>query len=89
MSNQVNLIIALAIGALISAVLLVLEPMTNYAILILWLEMPGIAAAFFFWGSSPFVGIAITWAVNALVYGLVAFAVLTALGAMAAKPKSS
>lgn len=90
MSNKANLILALVIGALISAVLLVLEPLTDYALLSL--EMPGITAAYFFWGaagSSPFMGIAIAWAVNALIYGLGAFAVLTALSAMATKAKRS
>jgi hypothetical protein len=89
MSNKANLTIALAVGALISAVLLVLEPLTNYSLLS-W-EMPGISAAYLFWGavgSSPYVGIAITWAVNALTYGLGAFAILTVLSAMATKPKS-
>jgi hypothetical protein len=89
MSNKANLIIALTIGALISAVLLVLEPLTDYAFLSL--EMPGITAAYFFWGavgSSPYVGIAIAWVVNALVYGTGAFAILAVLGAMVPRPQS-
>lgn len=89
MSSKANLIIALTIGAFISAALLVLEPLTDYALLSL--EMPGITAAYFFWGavgSSPFLGIGIAWAVNALVYGLVAFAVLSVLGAVTTRPKS-
>ena len=75
-----GLIIALAIGALISMVLLVLEPLTDYSLLSL--EWPGITAAYLFWGAvggSAFLGIAIAWAVNALTYGLGAFCVLTAL----------
>lgn len=90
MSNKANLIIALAIGALISAGLLVLEPLTDYALLSL--EMPGITAAYLFWGAgggSALPGIAIAWAVNAIIYGLGAFAILTALSAMMTKPKSS
>jgi hypothetical protein len=83
LSAKANLIIALAIGALISAVLLALEPLTDYAFLSL--EWPGISAAYLFWGAaggSAFAGIAISWAVNALTYGLGAFAILTALSAL-------
>jgi hypothetical protein len=90
MSTKANFIIALAIGALISAVLLVLEPLTDFALLS-W-EWPGITVAYFFWGAgsgSAFAGIAIGWAVNALVYGLGAFAVLRVLGALLIKPKRS
>lgn len=89
MSNKANLIVAWVIGALISAVLLVLEPLTDYSLLSL--EMPGITAAYLFWGAgsgSALPGIAITWAVNALAYGLGAFAILTALGAFVTKPQS-
>lgn len=89
MSNKANLIVASAIGALISAVLLVLEPLTDYSLLSL--EMPGIAAAYLWWGAGgggAWPGIAITWAVNALTYGLGAFAVLTALSALLTKPHS-
>jgi hypothetical protein len=79
-SVKLNLIIALAIGALISAVLLAIEPLTDYAFLD-W-EWPGVSAAYLFWGAlggSPFMGIAISWAVNALCYGLGAFVILSAL----------
>jgi hypothetical protein len=72
-----RLIIALAIGALIATVLLVLEPLTDFALLSL--EWPGISAAFLFWGTvggPAFVGIAIAWVVNAIVYGAAAFGVL-------------
>ena len=89
MSRKANLIIALAIGALISALLLVLEPLTDYALLS-W-ELPGISVAYLFWGAvggSAFAGIAIAWAVNALVYGLGAFAILSVLSAMVTKPQS-
>lgn len=76
---RTHLVIALAVGALISTVLLVLEPLTDFALL--WLEWPGISAAYFFWGAvggSTSVGIAICWAVNALTYGLGAFVILSA-----------
>jgi hypothetical protein len=72
-----RLIIALAIGALITTVFLVLEPLTDYAFLS-W-ELPGVTAAFLFWGvvgGPAFMGIAIAWAVNTIVYGAAAFAVL-------------
>lgn len=74
------LIIALAIGALISTVLLVMEQLTDYSFL--GLEWPGISAAYLFWGAvggSAFAGISIAWAVNAFVYAAVAFAVLMVL----------
>jgi hypothetical protein len=72
-----NLIIAQAIGTLISSALLVIEPLTDYAFLSF--EWPGIIAAYLFWGavgSSPFLGVAIAWVANALTYGLGAFAIL-------------
>ncbi|RXT34673.1 hypothetical protein [Bradyrhizobium betae] len=77
---KTNLIIALAIGALISATLLVIEPLTDFAYLSL--EWPGISAAYLFWGAvggSAFMGVALAWAVNALAYGLGALAILSAL----------
>ena len=89
MSTKTNLVIALAIGALISTVLIILEPLTDFALLSL--EMPGITVAYFFWGAgggSAFLGIAIAWAVNALIYGFGAFVVLGVLSAMLTKPKS-
>ncbi len=79
-SVRTNLIIALAVGALVSAVLLILEPLTDFAFLSL--EWPGITAAYFFWGAvggSTVLGIAICWAVNALTYGLGAFVILSAV----------
>ncbi|KYG19332.1 hypothetical protein SE92_02880 [Bradyrhizobium sp. AT1] len=79
LSVKISLALALAIGALISGVLLVLEPLTDFAFL--WLEWPGITAAYFFWGAvagSSFLGIAISWVVNALTYGLGAFVILSA-----------
>ncbi|WP_320416082.1 hypothetical protein [Bradyrhizobium roseum] len=90
MSRKANLIVALAIGALISAVLIVLEPLTGFALLS-W-EMPGISVAYLFWGmvgGSVFAGLAIAWAVNALIYGLGAFIVLSVLSALVTKPQRS
>lgn len=48
-SLRTNLVIALGVGALISALLLVLEPLTDFALL--WLEWPDISAAHVFWGA--------------------------------------
>ena len=74
--------IALAIGALISATLLVMESLTDHALVWLEWQMPGISAAYLFWGAvgnSVFVGVAICWLVNAVTYGLAAFAILMVL----------
>jgi len=74
------LIVALAIGALVSTVLLVMEQLTDQSIAVMAWEMPGISAAYLFWGalgSSVLLGVAIAWAVNAIVYGAPAFVVLT------------
>lgn len=82
-SVKTNLIIALAIGALISGVLLAIEPLTDFTYLSL--EWPGITAAYFFWGAvggSSFAGFAISWLVNALTYGLGVFAILVAVSAL-------
>ncbi|WP_439392424.1 hypothetical protein ACRQ5Q_23020 [Bradyrhizobium sp. PMVTL-01] len=77
---KTNLIIALVIGALVSALLLAIEPLTDFAYLSL--EWPGITVAYFFWGAvggPTFVGIPISWVVSALIYGLGAFVVLSVL----------
>lgn len=77
---KTRLLIAAAVGALISATLLVLEPLTDYALLS-W-ELPGISAAYLFRGAvggGTFPGIAIAWFVNAVVYGAAAFAILMLL----------
>lgn len=73
-----RLIIALAIGALVTTVFLLLEPPTDYAFLS-W-ELPGVTAAYLFWGmvgGPVFMGIAVAWTVNTIVYGAVVLAVLT------------
>jgi hypothetical protein len=75
-----RLVIALAIGALISTLLLVMESLTDHSIFWMGWEMPGISAAYLFWGAvggSASAGIAIAWVVNAIVYGTAAFGVLT------------
>jgi hypothetical protein len=73
------LIVALAAGALVSTVLLVMEQLTDHSIAVMAWEMPGISAAYLFWGavgSSVLLGVAIAWIVNAIVYGAAAFVVL-------------
>ena len=75
-----RLAVAWAIGALISTVLLVMESFTDHSIFWMGWEMPGISAAYLFWGAiggPAFAGIAIAWVVNAIVYGAAAFGVLT------------
>jgi len=73
------LIIAIAIGVFISTALLVMEALTDHSIFWLAWQMPGISAAYLFWGATGgpvFLGVAICWLVNAVVYGAAAFAVL-------------
>ena len=77
---KASLIIAIAIGALISSVLLAIEPLTDFAFLSL--EWPGVTAAYLFWGAvggSAFVGVALCWVVNALSYGFGALVILSAV----------
>ncbi|MBW7973246.1 hypothetical protein [Bradyrhizobium sp. BR 10289] len=85
-----TILIALAIGGLISATLLAIEPVTNFAYLSL--EWPGISAAYLFWGAvggSTVLGIAICWGVNALSYGLGAFVILGTFKLLLMNPKTS
>jgi hypothetical protein len=70
-----SFVIAMGIGFLISTVLMAVPSTNEWA----FLELPGMGAAYLFWGvarNSAIVGTAIGWAVNAVVYGLVALAVL-------------
>lgn len=79
-SVKTNLIIASAMGALVSSVLLAIEPLTDFAFLSL--EWPGVTAAYLFWGAvggSTFLDVALSWAVNALSYGFGALFILSAL----------
>lgn len=76
---KICIAIALAIGALISAALLVLDKISGSELAWMYWEMPGIAAAVLFWGvagSSPAVGVTICWLVNAVVYAAPVFVVL-------------
>jgi len=75
---KTSFMIAMGIGFLISTVFMAIPSTNEWA----FLEFPGIGAAYLFWGAagnSVIVGTAIGWAVNAVVYGLVAFAVLSIL----------
>jgi hypothetical protein len=77
-----SFVIAMGIGFLISSVLMGMPPMRDGSSDWARLDLPGMAAASLFWGvagNSVIVGLAIGWAVNAIVYGLVALAVLSIL----------
>jgi hypothetical protein len=73
-----SFMIAMGIGFLISTVFMAIPSTSELASL----ELPGMGAAYLFWGAvgnSVIIGVAIGWAVNAVVYGLVALAVLSIL----------
>jgi hypothetical protein len=73
-----SFMIAMGIGFLISTVLMAIPSTNGWA----FLEFPGMGAAYLFWVAVPnsvIVGTAIGWAVNAVVYSLVALAVLSIL----------
>jgi hypothetical protein len=77
MTTRTILIIAFAVGALISGTLLALEKPTNFAY-INW-ELPGHAAAFVFWGMlgwSTNAGLTVAWFVNAVMYGVAVYIVI-------------
>ena len=79
---KATLIIALAIGVLISTIFQAIPSMRDGTSEWASLELPGMAAAFVFWGTvgnSVTMGTAIGWAVNAIVYGLVALVIIGAL----------
>jgi hypothetical protein len=70
--------IAMGIGFLISTVLMAIPSTNEWASL----ELPGMGAAYLFWGAagnSVILGVAIGWAVNAVVYGLVTLIIIGAL----------
>ena len=73
-----SFMIAMGIGFLISTVFMAIPSTNEWASL----ELPGMGAAYLFWGAvgnSVILGTAIGWAVNAVVYSLVALAVLSIL----------
>jgi hypothetical protein len=72
-----SFMIAMGIGLLISTVLMAIPSANGWG----FLEAPGMGAANLFWaavGDSAW-GVAIGWAVNAVVYGLVALIIIGAL----------
>ena len=67
--------VAMWIGFLISTVFMAVPSTNEWA----FLELPGMGAANLYWGvarNSVIVGTAIGWAVNAVVYGLVALIII-------------
>jgi hypothetical protein len=77
-----SFMIAMGIGFLISSVFMAIPSMRDGTSHWTDFELPGMAAALLFWGAvgnSVIVGTAIAWAVNAVVYGLVALIVIGAL----------
>ena len=79
------------VGLLISTIFMAIPSMRDGINDWTFLELPGMGAAYLFWGAvgdSVMVGTAIGWAVNAVVYGLAALVVIAALrilGAVARK----
>jgi hypothetical protein len=74
--------IAMGIGFLISTIFMAIPSMRDGTSEWADLELPGMGAAYLFWGAvgnSVIVGTAIGWAVNAVVYGLVALVIIGAL----------
>jgi hypothetical protein len=70
-----SFMIAMGIGFLISTVFMAIPSTNEWASL----QLPGIGAAYLFWGAVGnyvIVGVAIGWAVNAVVYGLVALIII-------------
>jgi hypothetical protein len=73
-----SFMIAMGIGFLISTVLMGIPSTNEWASL----QLPGMGAAYLFWGAvgnSAIIGVAIGWAVNTVVYGLVALIIIGAL----------
>jgi hypothetical protein len=73
-----SFMIAMGIGFLISTVLMAIPSTNEWASL----QLPGMGAAYLFWGAvgnSAIIGVAIGWAVNTVVYGLVALIIIGAL----------
>jgi hypothetical protein len=81
---KARLIIAMAIGALISMIFLAVPSLRDGTSPWASLELPGIVAVLLVWGTqggggSDVLALAVVWAVNAVVYGLVALAVVSVL----------
>jgi hypothetical protein len=71
--------IAMGIGFLISTIFMAIPSMRDGTSEWADLELPGMSAAYLFWGAvgdPVIVGTAIEWAVNAVVYGLVALVII-------------
>jgi hypothetical protein len=79
---KAKFVVALAIGVLFSTVFMAIPSMRDGTSSWASLELPGMVAAFFFWGAvsqSVFLGTVLMWAVNAVAYGLCALLVLSVL----------
>ena len=75
---KARLFIAMAIGALISMIFLAIPSLRNGTSEWAFLELPGMIAVFLAGPiSSDILFLALAWAVNAAVYGLVALGVLS------------
>jgi hypothetical protein len=77
---KVRLTIAMAIGAVISMIFLAIPSLRDGTSPWADLELPGMVVALLVGGgSSDILALAVMWAVNAVVYGLVALAVVSVL----------
>jgi len=81
---KARLIIAMAVGAFISIVLLAMPSVRHGSDAWGYLGAPGIVAIMLIWGPhgpvpSDILALALVWAVNAIVYSLVALGILTVL----------
>ena len=81
---KARLIIAMAIGALISTIFLAIPSLRNGTSEWAFLELPGMIVGLMAWGTfdSDTLSLALFWAVNAVVYGLVAFVALAVISAV-------
>ena len=79
-----RLIIAMSIGALVSIILLAITSLVTGGAALEYLGAPGIISIILIWGPhgpvpSDILALALVWAVNAIVYSLVALGILTVL----------
>ena len=82
----------MGIGFLISTIFMAIPSMRDGTSKWASLELPGMGATVLFWGAvgnSVTVGTAIGWAVNAVVYGLVALVIIGALKIFSAAARKS